>query len=115
MMTDLTQFLLSNTDETADFTPNSRYAGAPLKVMTDATGRERVFVTRRFVPQPAMPGSGPSVMIREGDRLDLLGAAYYADPSQWWRVADANLVLTPSDLVATAGQRILIRSNGEEG
>ncbi len=114
-MTDLTQFLLSNTDETADFTPNSRYAGAPLKVMTDATGRERVFVSRRFVPQPAVSGTAPSVMIREGDRLDLLGAAYYADPSLWWRIADANLVFTPAELVATPGQRIFIRSDGEEG
>jgi hypothetical protein len=36
---------------------------------------------------------------RAGDRLDLLGAREYGDPSNWWRVLDANgSVLNPLDL-----------------
>ncbi|AMG29465.1 hypothetical protein AL542_03310 [Grimontia hollisae] len=111
-MTDLTQYLLSHTDETADFTTTSRYAEAPLKVMTDNKGTERVFVARRFIPQPADENTVPLLLVREGDRLDLLGAAYYADPAQWWRIADANLASFPGDLVATPGRRIAL-SSGE--
>ncbi|MDD1780472.1 LysM domain-containing protein [Enterovibrio sp. ZSDZ35] len=114
-MTDLTQYLLSNTDETADFTSTSRYAGAPLKVMTDSSGRERVFVSRRFVPQPAENGAGPMLLVREGDRLDLLGAAYYADASAWWHIVDANLIDYPQDLVATPGRKIALSTGNGEG
>lgn len=113
-MTDLTQYLLSHTDETADFTTTSRYAGAPLKVMTDNKGTERVFVARRFIPQPAGENSVPVLLVREGDRLDLLGAAYYSDPSQWWRIADANLEPFPGDLVAEPGRRIALTAGERE-
>ncbi|WP_325894323.1 LysM domain-containing protein [Grimontia sp. NTOU-MAR1] len=114
-MTDLTQYLLSNTDETADFAPNSRYAGAPLKVMMDSNGIERVFVSRRFVPEPAAEGNAPMLLVREGDRLDLLGAAYYAEPSRWWHIADANLEAHPGDLLATPGRKIALSSGDGEG
>ncbi|MFD2180467.1 hypothetical protein [Veronia pacifica] len=113
-MTDLTRFLLSNTEETADFPATSRYAGAALNVITDNTGREQVFVRRRFLPQPASAGEVPVLMVREGDRLDLLGAAYYADPSQWWRIADANLVHYPGDLVAEPGRHIALSTGRED-
>ncbi|KXF83026.1 hypothetical protein [Enterovibrio coralii] len=114
-MTDLTQFLLSNTDETADFTASSRYNGMPLKVMTDQHGRERVFVTRRFLPQPAQEGTVPTLQIREGDRLDLLGAAYFADASLWWMIVDANLVNYPQELVSTPGRKIALTTGNGEG
>lgn len=113
-MTDLTQYLIGNTDETADFSSNSRYAGSPLKVMKDSNGVERVFVSRRFLPQPAVEGTVPMLLVREGDRLDLLGAAYYADPSQWWRIADANLEAYPGNLVATPGRKISLSTGDEE-
>ncbi|WP_158174427.1 LysM domain-containing protein [Grimontia hollisae] len=113
-MTDLTQYLLSHTDETADFTTTSRYAGASLKVMTDNRGTERVFVARRFIPQPADENTAPLLLVRAGDRLDLLGAAYYADPSQWWRIADANLTPFPGDLVVVPGRRIALSSGDRE-
>ncbi|OEE57664.1 hypothetical protein A1OO_15305 [Enterovibrio norvegicus FF-33] len=112
-MTDLTHYLLSNTEETADFASSSRYAGAPLNVMTDDRGTERVFVSRRFLPQPASIENVQSMTIREGDRLDLLGAAYYADPTLWWRIADANLVQNPSELLTIVGRRIAL--HGDEG
>ncbi|MCC4800625.1 hypothetical protein BCT30_14095 [Enterovibrio norvegicus] len=113
-MTDLSHYLLSNTEETADFTPNSRYVGLPLCVMTDANGKERVFVSRRFLPQPASTERVQSLVIREGDRLDLLGAAYYADASKWWCIADANLVQHPDELVSQIGRRIALRSDDTE-
>ncbi|WP_028022109.1 hypothetical protein [Enterovibrio calviensis] len=112
-MTDLTQYLLSNTEETADFASNSRYAGAPLQVMTDANGTERVFVSRRFLPQPANIDNVQSLTVRDGDRLDLLAAAYFADPALWWYIADANLVQHPNMLLEGIERKIAL--HGEEG
>ncbi|MEZ9524025.1 LysM domain-containing protein [Enterovibrio norvegicus] len=113
-MTDLSHYLLSNTEETADFTSNSRYVGLPLRVMSDANGIERVFVSRRFLPQPASTERVQSLVVREGDRLDLLGAAYYADPSKWWCIADANLVQHPGELVSHVGRRIALKADDTE-
>ena len=44
----------------------------------------------------------------EGDRLDVLTARYIGDPEQFWRVCDANPVLQPEELTATAGAVIRI-------
>jgi hypothetical protein len=38
--------------------------------------------------------------ITQGDRLDLVTARYLGDPTQFWRVCDANLVIHPDELVA---------------
>jgi hypothetical protein len=46
----------------------------------------------------------------EGDRLDIVGSKYFADPSQYWRILDANPdILDVMDLVP--GQQIRIPTN----
>jgi hypothetical protein len=37
--------------------------------------------------------------VTEGDRLDNITAHYLGDPEQFWRVADANNAMNPTDLV----------------
>lgn len=82
----------------------SRYADAgPATIaIPDGTGGQRTvrYLRRRFPPQP-----GAAVMLAEhqltrGDRLDLLAARYLGDPTQFWRICDANLVIHPEELEA---------------
>ena len=47
-------------------------------------------------------------MVTRGDRLDLITARYIGDPTQFWRVCDANDVLRPDELTQEVGFRIRI-------
>ena len=44
----------------------------------------------------------------QGDRLDNVTAKYLGDPTQFWRVADANDTLRPEELTAEIGRTITI-------
>ena len=94
------------------FDPTSRYAGLPVKTLTvtDADGRERQvrYVERRLLPQP---GSDPTLaehVVVQGDRMDNVTARYLGDPTQFWRVADANALLRPEELTDEVGRRVVI-------
>lgn len=94
------------------FEPNSRYASLKLKTL-DRTGpdgepRPIRYVERRFLPPL---GSGTVLVehtVVQGDRLDNVTAKYLGDPTQFWRVADANLAPRPEELTDEAGRRIAI-------
>jgi len=93
------------------FDPTSRYANLETATLTytDADGVTRVvaYKRRRFIPSPA----GQTVLLEhavvQGERLDSLTARYLGDPTQFWRVCDANLVLRPEEL-EEVGRRIII-------
>jgi hypothetical protein len=84
------------------FEPTSRYAGIENVKMTvtgtDGQPRVLVFKRRRFIPL----GAGATVLVQhtvsQGDRLDNITARYLGDPTQFWRVCDANASLKPSEL-----------------
>ncbi len=82
----------------------SRYAALPTTTLSirDADGQSRLvrYVTRRFLP--ALDGSTPLVehSVVQGERLDVLTARYAGDPTLFWRICDANLVLRPDELEA---------------
>jgi hypothetical protein len=94
------------------FDPTSRYAGLPIATttVTDATGapREIAYVRRRFIPS----SEGQPVLLEhtvaEGDRLDTITARYLGDPTQSWRICDANGVFRPQELTARPGRTIVI-------
>ena len=107
-MNDLAKLLAPPTADTASFPPESRYHGLPLRRMTLKDGREVAFVGRRFLPSP---DSYQMIAIHEvqgGDRLDLLGAQYFGDPEQGWRIPEANGVRDPREALVQAGSRIAI-------
>jgi hypothetical protein len=87
------------------FDKTSRYANCEpvtLKVTDpDGTTRELRYVRRRFIP----PVDGMTVIVEhtctQGDRLDNITARYIGDPTQFWRVCDANEVMKPADLEET--------------
>ncbi|MGH9508477.1 MAG: LysM domain-containing protein [Terriglobales bacterium] len=85
------------------FEPTSRYAqieetSLPVR---DAEGREREvrYKKRRFLPpSPADETTIVEHSVTQGDRLDNVTARYLGDPTQFWRVCDANGVLHPREL-----------------
>jgi nucleoid-associated protein YgaU len=46
--------------------------------------------------------------VRQGERLDTLAAQFLGDPTQFWRICDANDVLRPQDLTAVPGSVLRI-------
>ena len=44
--------------------------------------------------------------IKQGDRPDLLAYEFYKEPQLFWRIADANAVMRPAELVDTPGNLI---------
>lgn len=84
--------------------PTSRYITTDVATTSvpDGTGglREVRYLRRRFPPPPSTLQKLAEHPIARGDRLDLVTARYLGDPTQFWRVCDANLVIHPDELVA---------------
>ena len=92
------------------FDPTSRYFGLDTGELTvvDASGDPRVlvYVRRRFVPPVPPSGTLVSHGVAQGERLDHLAARYFGDPTQFWRICDANGALRPEELVEEPGRRV---------
>lgn len=91
----------------------SRYASIAMATATlpDGEGgaREVRYVRRRLVP----PADGMAILalhtLAQGDRLDVLTHRYLGDPTQFWRVCDANGAMNPADLTADSEMGRTIR------
>jgi hypothetical protein len=83
------------------FEPNSRYFKVEMTTLEqkDAGGKARtlVYKRRRFIPE-AVGETLQEHRVVQGERLDNLTARYLGDPTQFWRVCDANSVLRPEEL-----------------
>jgi hypothetical protein len=92
------------------FEPTSRYFALETAELTvlDAAGEQRVvaYVRRRFVTGAPSSATLVSHAIAQGERLDHLAARYLGDPTQFWRICDANGVLRPEELVEEPGRRV---------
>ena len=84
------------------FEPNSRYYNIATDklTVTDRDGRERViaYKRRRVIPSYEDQPTLAEHRVAEGDRLDNVTARYLGDPTQFWRLCDANVVLKPEEL-----------------
>ena len=97
------------------FEPTSRYANIPDATLAvpDADGRPRLLVykRRRFIPD----GSGTTTLVEhrvaQGERLDNIAARYLGDPTQFWKLCDANGVMHPAEL-ETLGRTLRIALPG---
>src|SRR3989442_7324059 len=94
------------------FEPTTRSASLTVKTLTaaGADGEPRAirYVERRFLPPS---GAGTTLLehvVTQGDRLDNVTASYLGDPTQFWRVADANYTSRPEELTDEVGRRIAI-------
>lgn len=94
------------------FDPTSRYHNIETASITVTIGdgdlREVRYLKRRFIP----PSEGMTTLVEhrvaQGERLDNITARYLGDPTQFWRVADANNVLRPEELTEEIGTVIKI-------
>lgn len=107
-MNDLAGLLTPPSDDTAPFPPSSRHHGSAVKTATLPDGRIVSYVARRFTP----PRDGIEITdthrVQEGDRLDLLAAAHFGDPTLGWRILDANGILDPREALAERGALLQI-------
>ena len=78
----------------------------------DGEPRPVRYVRRRFVPPPAEATTLVEHTVVQGDRLDNVTARYLGDPTQFWRVCDANAAMDPDELTAEPGRRIRIALPG---
>jgi hypothetical protein len=89
------------------FDPDSRYAPVDDYVVLDAQGRQVKIKKIRFIPNT------PATLTRQvtqSDRPDLLAFAYYQAADHFWRIADANQVMDPAELLTPIGRLIWIPS-----
>jgi len=87
--------------------PTSRYQGIGTSTWTGPDGREHPYLLRRFLPDPSTAIVLAQYVWTQGDRLDNVTAQYLGDPEQFWRICDANNVMSPDDL-NQVGRRLVI-------
>ena len=90
------------------FPPGSRYHDIDVAQLTLPDGRTMTYLRRRFVPPPESCALLREHVVRAGERLDNIAAAYLGDPEQFWRIADANGAFAPEELTDEAGRRLRI-------
>jgi hypothetical protein len=94
------------------FDKTSRYYNLDIATMNvvDSEGlpREIRYVRRRFIPSSAGLTTLVEHTVVQGDRLDNITTRYLGDPTQFWRVCDANDVLQPTELTDEIGNVITI-------
>jgi len=90
------------------FAAGSRYHGIETATLTLPDGSTIVYLRRRFLPAPESLALLREHVVRQGERLDHVAAAYLGDPEQFWRIADANGALAPEILTDAPGRRLRI-------
>jgi len=90
------------------FPPTSRYFAVETTTLDAPDGKVIVYLRRRFVPQPERFALLQEHVVKQGERLDNITAAYLDDPEQFWRIADANRAQRPDELTETVGRRLRI-------
>jgi hypothetical protein len=92
------------------FDSTSRYYAIETATLTvtdpDGLPRQIAYKRRRFVPPVAAATRVLEHRFAEGERLDRITARYLGDPTQYWQICDANLVLRPEELESEIGLAI---------
>lgn len=87
--------------------PSSRYQDVGTATWKGPDGRERPYLLRRFLPDPATAIVLAVHAVTRGDRLDNVTAKYLGDPEVFWRICDANSAMAPEEL-EEVGRRLTI-------
>jgi hypothetical protein len=90
------------------FPDSSRYHGIAALQIDGPDKTPIVYLARRFLPRPDRFALLTLHSFREGERLDNITARYLGDPLQFWRICDANGVMSPSELTEKVGTVIRI-------
>jgi hypothetical protein len=93
------------------FDPTSRYHQLDEATVeaTDAEGNttEIRYVTRRFIVDDDSPPVAER-QVEPGERVDRLSARLLGDPRLFWRLADGNRVLRPTELTDEPGRWVVV-------
>jgi hypothetical protein len=81
---------------------SSRYHDVEVGIHRLPDGTEVRYAKRRLLP-PLDVQETQEHVVGSGERPDLLAQQYFGDPSQWWRIADANPALDPRELTDQGG------------
>jgi hypothetical protein len=84
------------------FLSNSRYAKVTAVETTGADGNPVVAIKLRRLP----PTSGQPLEVKDNTQLDHIALEKYANPTQFWHIADANTELDSRQLVVETGAKI---------
>jgi hypothetical protein len=93
------------------FDPKSRYASIEETQLTVSDGKEERtlrYKKRRFIPEQQGQVLLTEHLVKQGERLDVVTTLYLGDPTQFWRVCDANGVFDPNELTDEVGRRIRV-------
>lgn len=90
------------------FAITSRYYNIKTAEFETIDGDMIVYVKRRFIARPERFDLLLEHVYTQGERLDNITSQYLGDPEQFWRICDANGVLSPDELTETIGHRIRI-------
>ena len=77
-------------------------------VSRDGQAREVRYLKRRFIPDSQGMTTLVEHRVAQGERLDNITARYLGDPTQFWRLCDANQALRPEALTDEIGNVINI-------
>jgi hypothetical protein len=90
------------------FGPTSRYYAIETVQLAASDGRVVAYKRRRFLPPGESLPLLVEVVVTEGDRLDLITARTLGDAEQFWRVADANDAMNPTELTDEIGRALRV-------
>jgi hypothetical protein len=98
------------------FDKNSRYYNIE-EATISTTGKDEdtriiAYKKRRFIPESESMTMLLEHTVTEGERLDNITALYLGDPTRFWRICDANLILDPEELTKDIGRRIKVAMPG---
>ena len=90
------------------FDSQSRYSKLTPETMTAADGTVITYTSRRFLPQGDALPVLQQVTVIAGDRIDLVTSRTLRDPTQFWRICDANDAMDPLDLADVPGAILVV-------
>jgi hypothetical protein len=95
------------------FSEQSRYAGVATATIELPSGpdgvlQKFVYLRRRFVPDPSRFAAIRTHIVAEGERMDHIAARELNDPLAFWKLCDANGVMSPLDSIGAPGTRLRV-------
>jgi hypothetical protein len=91
------------------FSQSSRYFNCRLRILKSRDGRPITYIERRFIP-PILDDLHQDIVVKRGDRLDLIAFRALGDPELFWKVCDVNHQLHPLELTSILGSKIHLPS-----
>lgn len=90
------------------FDTDSRYYAIETASFVTDDGRDVRYKRRRFAPRGEEMPLLVETTANQGERLDQITTRTLGNPEHFWRICDANNVISPFELTATHGKVIRV-------